>query len=161
MATIQPGRLCAQIEGDFVVFVIGARINQFRSVHKWLPVALAMPRMIRELMAQPELGLLHAESFVAWRTVLMLQYWRSYDHLHTYAHARDKQHLPAWSAFNQAARGNQAVGIYHETYLVKAGEYESIYANMPLFGLARAGNAVPAVGSMQTASQRLHRTPNT
>lgn len=32
---------------------------------------------------------------------------------------------------------------WHETYLVRAGEYEAIYGNMPPFGLGRAGRLVP------------------
>src|SRR6478672_13084683 len=51
-------RLSAEIEGSFVVFLIGARINQPWNVPAWLPVFRAMPRMLRELAAQPELGLL-------------------------------------------------------------------------------------------------------
>lgn len=154
---VQPGRFAASIEGDFVVFLIGARINQLWNVPKWLPVTQAMPRMLRELARQPKLGLLHAEPVLSWRTVSTIQYWRSYDHLHAYAHARDKAHLPAWAAFQKAARGNSAVGIYHESYLVPAGNYETIYADMPAFGLGRAGSLQPAVGSMANASARLRR----
>ena len=157
MASIQPGRFAAKIDGDFVVFYIGMRINQLRAVHKWLPVAMAMPRMLKELFAQPDLGMLHAEPALAWRTPALVQYWRSFDHLHAYAHARDKAHLPAWAAFNKAARGNNAVGIFHETYLIQAGSYESIYADMPAFGLGKAGTLVPAVGSMHDAAQRIGR----
>jgi hypothetical protein len=42
-------RLTATIDGDFVVFLIGMRLNQPWKVHKWWPVAAAMPRMISEL----------------------------------------------------------------------------------------------------------------
>ena len=41
-------------------------------------IAAAMPRMIRELQRRPELGFLHAESWLG-RTTIMLQYWRSLD----------------------------------------------------------------------------------
>lgn len=157
MAQVRSGRFAAQIEGDFVVFLIGARINQLWAVQRWFPVTQAMPRMLQELAAQPELGLLHAEFFLSWRTVNVLQYWRSYDHLHAYAHARDKQHLPAWAEFQKRSRGNTSVGIYHESYLVPQGAYETIYADMPAFGLGRAGTLVPAVGSMANASARLRR----
>jgi hypothetical protein len=58
--TMRDGRFAAEIEGDFVVFLIGMRINHLLLVHKWLPVARAMPRMLRELMQRPELGLLGA-----------------------------------------------------------------------------------------------------
>ncbi len=157
MSPIQAGRLAAKIEGDFVVFYIGMRVNQLWAVRKWMPVAMAMPRMLKELVAQPELGLLHAEPALAWRTPALIQYWRSFEHLQAYAHARDKAHLPAWAAFNKAARGNSAVGIFHETYLIQAGSYESIYAAMPAFGLGKAGTLVEAVGSMHNAAQRIGR----
>jgi hypothetical protein len=34
------------------------------------------------------------------------------------------------------------VGIYHEAYLVRPGEYEVVYRNMPRTGLARVGRVV-------------------
>lgn len=152
---IHKGRFAASIEGDFVVFIIGMRINHLLLVHKWLPVALAMPRMLQELYRRPELGLLHAQSFRSGRTVCLLQYWRSFDHLHAYAHAKDLEHLPAWTDFNRRVGGNGSVGIFHESYLVKTGQYECIYANMPAFGLAKAGEMVPADGRMRDARSRL------
>ena len=44
------------------------------------------------------------------------------------------------------------VGIWHETYLVGEGRHESVYVNMPPFGLGRAGQLVPAKGR-QTIGQ--------
>ena len=155
MAKVEAGRFAGRLEGDFVVFVIGMRINNLLAVSKWLPVMRAMPKMLQELARKPELGLLHGEGFLTGRGAGLIQYWRSYDALHAYAHARDKAHLPAWVAFNQAARGNTAVGVWHESYLSGAGQYETVYANMPRFGLARAGEMVPAVGSMKDAASRL------
>ena len=154
-----PGRFAAHIEGDFVVFLIGMRINRLLLVNKWFPVSQAMPRMLTELIKQPDLGLLHAQTFLGWRTVMVLQYWRSFDHLHAYAHAKDRTHLPAWAAFNRAVGNNGSVGIFHETYLVKAGQYEAIYANMPPFGLGRAGQSIPAIGRMNSARTRLDPSP--
>ncbi len=157
MATIHNGRFAARIEGDFVVLLIGMRINRLLAFHKWVPVAGAMPRMLQELFRHPEMGLLHAELFLSWRTVMVAQYWRSFEQLHLYAHARDLAHLPAWAEFNRKVGHNDSVGIFHETYLVKAGQYEAIYANMPAFGLAKAGSLVPAVGRMDRAKSRLDR----
>jgi hypothetical protein len=157
MARIEEGRFAGKLDGEFVVFIIGMRINNLLAVNKWLPVSRAMPRMLQELYRQPELGFLHAEYFVSWRNVMTLQYWRSYDHLHAYAHARDKEHLPAWTEFNRSVRGNSAVGVYHESYLQRPGSYESVYVNMPRFGLASAGQMLPAVGSMKDAAARLQR----
>ena len=45
MATINR-RVMAKIEGDFVVFIIGMRVNKPWKLHKWLPVFAAMPPMI-------------------------------------------------------------------------------------------------------------------
>src|ERR1700753_2371139 len=109
--SVHKGRFTAQIEGDFVVFLIGMRINQLWAVHKWLPVSMAMPKMLTELFQQPELGLLHASTSISGRTISVVQYWRSFEQLHEYAHARDKKHLPAWADFNRRVGGHRAGGI--------------------------------------------------
>ena len=147
ISKIFPGRYAAEMEGSFVVFVIGMRINRLLAVRKWVPVARAMGPMIQELMANKDLGFLHAEVSVAWREVRMIQYWRSFEHLHAYAAARDAKHLPAWSAFNRSVGADGTVGIWHETYEVAAGRYECIYANMPRFGLAVAGRTCAGGGA--------------
>lgn len=147
-------RVAAQLPGDFVVFLIGMRINNPLLIHKWLPVASAMPRMIRELSRQPELGLLHAESWFS-RTIIMVQYWRSMEQLLAYAANREAEHLPAWKAFNRSIGVNGAVGIWHETYGISPGHFESVYVNMPLFGLGKAGSVIPASGSKKSARGRL------
>jgi hypothetical protein len=147
-------RMTASLEGDFVVFLIGLRINQPWKIHKWLPVGAAMPRMLRELYAQPELGLLHHEMWFS-RTTIQLQYWKSMDHLVSYAKNRDAEHLPAWAAFNRSIGTDGSVGIWHETYAVSQGTYESVYVNMPPFGLGRAGKLEKAVGRKESATGRL------
>jgi Domain of unknown function (DUF4188) len=59
MTDIVASRVTGRIEGDFVVFLIGMRINRFWKLHKWLPVARAMPKMLKELeAAPPEAGFL-------------------------------------------------------------------------------------------------------
>ena len=151
---INAQRLTAKLEGEFVVFLIGMRINQPLAIHKWLPVVSAMPRMLRELHQQPELGFLHAEMWFA-RTTLMVQYWRSMDQLLAYAKNRSAEHLPAWRAFNKSVGTHGSVGIWHETYRASAGSHESIYVNMPAFGLGRAGSLVPVSGLRESAAGRL------
>ncbi len=91
---ISNGRYAARIEGDFVVFLIGMRINRLLLPHRWLPIVFAMPRMLKELGRRPDLGLLHAQTFISARTIMVLQYWRGFDQLHAYAHAKDSEHLP-------------------------------------------------------------------
>lgn len=152
MAKVIPERMTAQIEGDFVVFLIGLRVNKPWKVHKWWPAALAMPKMIKELEAQPDLGFLGHTSMAK----ISIQYWRSFDHLEAYARNKDAAHLPAWRSFNQSVGRNRGdVGIWHETYLVNAGQYESIYSGMPPFGLGAVGKLVPAVANKEQARSRI------
>ncbi|WP_119157565.1 DUF4188 domain-containing protein [Caldimonas tepidiphila] len=154
MSEILPRRMAAEIEGDFVVFVIGMRINKPWKLHQWLPVFLAMPRMLKELERRPESGFLGAVS----GGLLIVQYWRSFEHLEAYARSRDHLHWPAWVAFNKrTGRSRGDVGIWHETYLVRAGEYEAIYSGMPRHGLGRAGTLVPATGQRDSARGRAGR----
>lgn len=111
---------------------------------------LAMPRMLRELYTQPELGLMSHEMWFS-RTLILVQYWRNLDSLLAYAKAKDAQHLPAWQTFNQAIGTDGSVGIWHETYTAKAGTYENVYANMPPFGLGKAGTLVEARSGLKSA----------
>ena len=78
---IHSERLTANLDGDFAVFLIGMRINKPWKVHKWLPVFFAMPRMLRELEGCPESGFLGHITAVG----VIVQYWRSFDHLEAYA----------------------------------------------------------------------------
>jgi hypothetical protein len=152
---IKQSRLTANFDGDFVVFLIGMRINKPLHIHKWWSVASAMPRMIKELQQQPELGFLHAEMWFS-RTTIMVQYWRSIVSLLAYAKAKDAAHLPAWHAFNKTIGADGSVGIWHETYKVAPDSYENIYVNMPEFGLGKVGTLSEAKGGQKSAAGRLH-----
>lgn len=147
-------RMTARPEEDFVVFLIGMRINKLWKVHKWLPVARAMPGMLGELYAQPELGLLHHEQWFG-RTIVLIQYWRSFELLEAYAKSRSAKHLPAWAAFNKQNGTNGDVGIWHETYRIEKGHCENIYVNMPPFGLGKAFDLVEAAGGFDAAKGRM------
>lgn len=139
------GRTTAAAEEDVVVFVIGMRINHFWAVHRWLPVFLAMPMMLRELGKDRSLGLLERILCTASpRSYIVIQYWESKDKLLTYAALPDKRHRPWWARINKYARKSRGhVGIWHETYVVPAGSYETIYGDMPPLGLAKAHGVRP------------------
>lgn len=72
-----------------------------------------------------------------------------------YAHA--STHMKAWREYYQKAHDSGAVGIWHETYCVEPGQFETVYANMPPFGLGRATNTAPARGQRETAHGRMKR----
>jgi hypothetical protein len=144
-------RMTVHMEGDFVVFIIGVRINRFWKFHKWLPVVMAMPKMLKELFKKPESGFLGVESSLG----MLVQYWKSFEHLEAYARDKSGQHYPAWKAFNTKIKSNGDVGIWHETYKVRAGEYECVYNNMPKFGLGKVGELIPATGKKEYAKDRI------
>jgi hypothetical protein len=152
MATVVSRRVTAKIDGDFVVFLIGVRINRPWKVHKWLPVVRAMPRMIRELEARPESGFLGCINTLG----VIVQYWRSFEHLEAYARDQSQLHWPAWLAFNKSVGSSRGdVGIWHETYRVREGEYECVYSGMPPYGLAKASATVDALGPLESARGRI------
>jgi len=152
MAQIYNQKMAAELDGEFVVFLIGMRINKPWKLHKWLPVFLAMPRMLKELDAHPELGLLGYTMSLS----VIVQYWRSFEHLEAYARSTSQAHLPAWAAFNKRVRVSSGdVGIWHETYRIVPGQYEAIYGSMPAFGLGKVGRLVPATDRRDTARGRM------
>ena len=155
MAPVIDKRVTAEIEGAFVVFLIGMRINRFWKAWKWLPIFLAMPKMLRELEQRPEAGFLGASSyFGSPRRPMLVQFWRSFEHLETYARSRDGAHWPAWVDFNKRIGSSGEVGIWHEAYLVPACAYECVYNNMPPTGLGTVATLVPAAGRKATAAGR-------
>lgn len=153
--TVYKGRFTTDNDRKLVVFLIGMRINKRRAIRKWLPVFTAMPGMIRELYEhKDELGFLSMESFFGLRTTVMITYWRSEEDL--LAYSKGQKHLTAWKNFNRKVGDNDAVGIYHETYVVPKGSYEAIYGNMPVYGLAKAANHKAVTGDMISARKRLN-----
>lgn len=160
MSKVRTERLTAVTDDGFVLFLIGMRINNFFAVHRWVPVFLAMGRMLPELFKNPQLGF---RSYQMWlgRTLILVQYWESPEKLMAYAKDTDSEHLPAWRAFNKAARKTHAVGIYHETYIVEPGKSENIYVNMPPFGFGKVGRLESATGKRNSASNRLNSATDT
>lgn len=158
MSKVIPGRFTADIEGPFVVFLIGMRVNKFFAFRKWFATAMAMGPMIRTLYEHPEKGFLGAQTFFNLRGVVTIQYWRSFEDLERFARDRDDPHLAAWKQFNRSIGSDGSVGIWHETFLVDEGKYEALYGNMPVFGLASAAKHVPATGRRETARRRLGGT---
>lgn len=129
-------RMYADTREGAVVFLIGMRINRPWKVHKWWPVFIGMPRMLRQLGEDPALGLLEARTYLSVPNVMVVQYWESEAKLTAFARDPKLTHLPAWKAFNRAVGGNGDVGIWHETYVVPPEKIETRYRNMPLYGLA-------------------------
>jgi hypothetical protein len=155
MTEIFADRYAAQLDQPVILFLIGMRFNKLLAVRQWLPVVMAMPRMLSELSNKPEAGLLFHRSYLSGRIVLVQQYWQSFDKLLAYAHDRSGEHFPAWAAFNRAVGTDGSVGIWHETYRIEPGKSECVYVNMPRFGLAAAAQHVKAEGRLASAKDRM------
>jgi Monooxygenase af470-like len=160
MTKVTNGRFTARTDEPFVVFMIGMRINNLFAFRKWIPVVCAMGPTLRELYQHLEQGFLGMETFLYWRGPALMQYWRSFEDLERFARNPDDPHLSAWRHFNRTVGSHGSVGIWHETFIVERGNYEAIYSNMPLFGLAKATERVPAIGRRETARRRLMRGEN-
>ena len=106
--------------------------------------------MLKYLTEHPEKGLLGYETM----GVVNVQYWRSFDDLEAFARNGDDPHLWAWRNYWKRVGKDDRAGIWHETFLVRAGEYEAVYGNMPATGLGRASSLVP-VSESSTARTRI------
>lgn len=151
MAQALRGRHQARIDGDFVVFLIGARWELRHPVRTFRDLGgrLGMKHMLDHLMAHPEKGLLSYEMGFP----VIVQYWRSFEHLEAFARDQDDPHSAAWRNYWRRVGNHNRSGIWHETYLVRAGEYEAVYANMPPFGLGKAGRLEPIAHESRARSR--------
>ena len=149
-----------QFRADFpdgtVVFLIGMRINHFRAPRSWMPVFMAMPKMLKELREHPDLGLLEASTWWAGRNFMTVQYWASLDQLMRYATGKDAEHFPAWQAFMRRSSSSDDVGIWHEAYEVSPDRSHNVYRDMPEFGLGKATSWTQA---QQMPPQAVKRHP--
>lgn len=157
MADIVKGRMSADTrDKGLVVFLLGAEIIKWWAVHRWLPVALAMLRMQRELRSGKVPGYLGARA----AGPVTIQYWASVEALLAYAHDRSGAHFPAWADFHKRVRKSGAVGIWHETFIAAPGAVESMYVDTTPAGLGTIFPLVAATGRRETARGRLDDDAN-
>ena len=147
---IEAGQHCADVPDEAVVFLVGMRVNRWLRIWSWWPVFSAMPRMLRQIRKAPETGFLGARTYWSGRDFMVVQYWRSLEHLGAFARDPRFRHLTAWRDFNRKAAGTADVGIFHETYAVSANQVETLYGNMPRHGLGAAFGVVARNASART-----------
>jgi len=140
--TIKQGRYTANYPDDFIVVFIGFRINKVAKVREWLPVMRAAKSMTKNALQLPGKPLLNSQT--VWslddpRVIFLIQHWRSFEDLIAWANDKKLDHKPAMKAFFKRTGYNGNVGIWHEVYKVSAGQFETIYANMPEMSMAAAG----------------------
>ena len=149
-------RVTANKDEGFVVFLIGMRINYFWKIHKWLPIFFSFPKMVYELEKNKSLGYLGGKTWFG-RNIITIQYWESFEKLENFARNKDLSHMPAWKKFFSNVGENGDVGIWHETYEIKKGQYENIYANMPPFLLGKVSKLKEVNSDSNSARKRMFR----
>lgn len=152
----QQGRWTAELDGDFVVFLIGARVYDPTVASEAADLLSAMTSMLDELEADPSKGLLGYTRHGEPGNGVIVQYWRSFEALESYARNPEARHAPVWRAWNRLAdEDRNAAGIWHETFMVAAGSYEAIYQNMPVTGLQKAGRPLTVTEARASARARI------
>jgi hypothetical protein len=155
MGELFPGRYTGKAPEDATaLFMLGMRANTIGGLAKTVPVAAAMGRMLRHLAEHPEAGLLGFHNWFG-RTTILVSYWRSAADVQRFASDPTAPHAPAWQKFNRQLNANSGVGIWHELYTVRPGDFEGIYSNMPVFGMAAAGEHLPIADGWRTSKQRM------
>jgi len=158
---IRSGRVAPVVEGDFVVLLMGIKPHALVQFWKWMPILRAMVNMGKELELKQleqerdkrDSGFLGYEVYVGLQP-LIIQYWRSFEHMRQCPAAK-------WVALTQKTHLEPTLGVWHETFIVRAGGYEGVYSNMPPFGLGKVAESTPggrliaAEGKYGTAAGRL------
>ncbi len=153
---VQQGRWTAELDGDFVVFLIGAMVHDPAVATEASGLLMAMADMLDELEGDPSQGLLGYTRHGEAGNGVLVQYWRSFEALEAYSRNPGARHAPVWRAWNRlAAEDRSAAGIWHETFKVNAGSYEAIYQNTPVMGLQKAGRPITVSEAKDTARARL------
>lgn len=163
-------------DSEIVVFLLGFRNNH--------PLGILAPgakeiqdyfmQMIRDLDAgADEFGMLGMTSWRAASTrktgneFMQVGYFKTVEGLHAFAHS--EEHMKAWRWWNKNVKRWSHMSIYHETYQVPRGNWETIYVNTHLTGLPSSRMktedgrwASPVVdaksGLLKTASGRMARS---
>jgi hypothetical protein len=86
---------------------------------------------------------------------VLIQYWKSTDHLNTFAADAALPHRAPWRDYNRRVGSSGDTGVWHETFRVAAGQWEVVYDNMPRMGFAAAGEHVPVRVKGDRAGERL------
>jgi hypothetical protein len=100
MGDVRQGRWTTKVEGDFVVFLIGARLqptHPLRSLRDLGGFTRSMPQMLKYLMEHPEKGLLGYQ--MSGISLMNVQYWRSFEHLERFAKDESDPHLATWRSY--------------------------------------------------------------
>lgn len=132
-------------DSEVVVFLIGFRNNHPLGIlapgMKW--IGEQFQGMIRDLEEHDEeFGLMGMTSWIntSTRTTqnesLQVGYFKTVEGLHAFAHS--EYHMKTWREWNANVKQWPHLSIYHETYAVPKGAWETIYVNSHVSGFPSA-----------------------
>lgn len=146
MVTINENRMAAEIDGEYVIYINGMRLNKLRALPRYLRAGLEAAKMFERLEADPDSGFLgYLPAYMGLRSGAAIQYWRSLEDIRRFAHDPDDLHVPAWQWYNEEGGTDGGLGFWAELYVVKDGAFETFYRNVPPVGLGEHGSLVPMV----------------
>ena len=139
----------AEIDGDFVVFLIGARFNSFHLLKTVLDLGgrRGMKHMLDYLVAHPEKGLLGYQMGLP----AIVQYWRSFDHLEAFANDAATRTWPCGATTGAGSAPAPGPGCTRRTWSGRR-----VRGDVREHAAVRAGQGGPAgsAGRGKTARQR-------
>ena len=109
---------------------------------------------MKHLAAHPDAGLLSYHNWFG-RTTILLSYWTDTAAVQRFASDPDAPHAAAWRDFTKKIGVSKDVGVWHELYTARPGDFEAVYSNMPVFGMAGAGEHQLVGNGTRTSKQRM------
>jgi hypothetical protein len=145
MDTIDEKRMVAKMDGGFVIYINGMRLNKLRAIHRWAIAGRKLANMFDRLEADPDSGFLgYQPAFMGLRTGAAIQYWRSLEDLKRFASDPNDLHVPAWKWYNEEVDSGGGVGFWAELYVIGDDDYETFFRNMHHFyGLGKTADTIP------------------
>jgi Domain of unknown function (DUF4188) len=147
--TDKPARVTADMSQypDLVVIYFGMRVKSLQGLRTLYGFG---PKVQASVNGRPDGLLLH--EYLLFSLIPphagMRQYWRDFDSLERWA--RSLPHKDWWQNYLNDRGGT---GFWHETYLRDG--MESVFIDMPPYGLAKFAPVEPARGTMFSARRRL------
>ena len=140
---VNEGRWTSHVDGDFVVLLLGVHAGTPLARLQVAPVVARMVRLLERLERDPQQGLLGHQRHGG-RRGMVVQYWRSVEALERQALDPAGPQSDVWRAWFGAGDGTGGrPGFWHETFRVRAGDYDASYRDVPAIGLLRAGVPAP------------------
>lgn len=150
----------APIKEPVTVFLVGVQCRSFFSMWKIPLIGRRMMQMQKQLMADPNSGLIWGANFVQKKpfTTLFLSYWKSSDHIQKFVTSDHFSHKSSVKEYWQKYGRDPNIGVWHETYEIDSSKTENLYYGMAPFGVSAFTEVENITASNRTYLSRLGRS---